>query len=196
MAYRCRVCKIKQPGFPKHPPHNVCEKCFPDFYAQFWKKKKLKDEKIESKLLAEKEKREKEERIAIVKTHKDYLKELQTIFNKFIRTRDEGKPCISCGRDLQGRKVDASHYIAVSTSSALRFHPDNVHSACVPCNQFKSGNLIEYGKRLPGRIGQKAFDELSELQHKEVKLSIPQIKEMIQEYKLKIKNLTTKKKAA
>src|ERR1700756_2786303 len=32
------------------------------------------------------------------KTRGDHLRELQTVFNQWIRLRDAGEPCISCGR--------------------------------------------------------------------------------------------------
>lgn len=46
-----------------------------------------------------------------IKTHKDYIKELQTIFNKFIRLRDSNKGCISCGNPLE-TGFHAGHYFA------------------------------------------------------------------------------------
>ena len=122
-------------------------------------------------------------------THKDYLKMLQIIFNTFIRERDKNQNCISCDCEMKGRKGDASHYFSVGANANLRFNEDNCHLSCVPCNQFKHGNLIEYGIRLPFRIGYRAFKELEESRNKVVKYSIEEIKEKIKLYKSKIKEL-------
>ena len=44
-----------------------------------------------------------------LKTHSDWLNELQKVFNTYIRTRDYKKPCISCDRPLTS-KHDAGHF--------------------------------------------------------------------------------------
>ena len=81
----------------------------------------------------------------------------QTWFNKYIRLRDDGKPCISCG-DMN--TTDASHFFSVRMYDALRFDEDNAHRGCVYCNRFAFGNQYEYSKRLPDRIGKDRFDAL------------------------------------
>lgn len=124
-------------------------------------------------------------------THRDWLKELQKVFNQFIRLRDANLGCISCGTSMSGRKGDASHFYSVGASPNLRFNEDNVHLACVPCNQFKHGNLIEYAARLPKRIGQQRFELLAASKNVPLKISIPEIKEKIKEYKNKIAQFKT-----
>ena len=62
------------------------------------------------------------------KTTGQLIKQLQPIFNKYIRLRDEKKPCISCGE--YSDKKDAGHFWAVSGYSGLRFDEDNVHGEC------------------------------------------------------------------
>ena len=120
------------------------------------------------------------------KTLSDYRRELQQVFNKFIRERDKDKPCISCNRKL-GAKFDAGHYLSIGSYPNLRFDEDNVHGQCVECNQHKHGNLIEYGERLLDRIGEEAFDELYLRRHQPLRLSIDEMKDMIKVYKQKIK---------
>lgn len=72
-------------------------------------------------------------------------------FNKYIRVRDEGKPCISCGAD----KFDhAGHYYAGNVAPSIRLDEDNVHGQCAGCNLFKHGNLIGYRKGLVDRYGE------------------------------------------
>jgi hypothetical protein len=129
-------------------------------------------------------KRVKEFKKALV-THQSSINLLQTLFNTWVRLRDEGKPCISCGSKL-GDKYDAGHYFSCGAYPNLRFNPDNVHAQCVRCNQHKHGNIAEYAKGLTLRIGQERFDALYEQRKLSTKLSIPEIAELIMAYKQKI----------
>lgn len=78
-------------------------------------------------------------------------------FNKFIRERDQGKPCVSCGKF---KRLEAGHFYSAGHYSALRFEEDNVHGQCTRCNKHLSANLIEYQKNLVRRIGQERVDKL------------------------------------
>jgi hypothetical protein len=123
-----------------------------------------------------------------LKTHSQYLNELQKEFNTYIRYRDKNKICISCNTPLIG-KYDAGHYYSVGAYPALRFNIDNVHGQCVECNQHRHGNLLEYTERLPIRIGQLKFDLLKSIKHESNKLTIAEILELKSKYKkLTIKN--------
>jgi len=143
---------------------------------QYSKRKKAKEASEEIKRMREK-----------IKTLSDYRKELQQVFNKFIRLRDKDKPCISCNQKL-GAKYDAGHYFSVGSYPNLRFDEDNVHGQCVTCNQHRHGNLLEYGERLLDRIGEESFDDLYLRRTKPLRLSVDQMKEMIKIYKQKIKH--------
>lgn len=79
-------------------------------------------------------------------------------FHKFIRRRDHGQPCISCG---SYNTSDASHYFSAGANPVVRFNEDNVHLACRKCNYFLSGNLIPYRQNLIEKIGQERFDKLT-----------------------------------
>lgn len=76
----------------------------------------------------------------------------QNAVNSYIRARDAGQPCISCGRHHAG-KVNAGHYRSRGAMAALRYHHDNIHLQCEPCNTSKSGNQLEYRIRLIRKIG-------------------------------------------
>ena len=90
-------------------------------------------------------------------------KKAQIVFNKRIRERDKNKPCLACGK--HSNNMHASHYIAMGSSSFLRYHPDNVHSTCAGCNLFKRGNLIEYRIGLIEKIGEEKVKWLEEHRH-------------------------------
>jgi hypothetical protein len=123
-----------------------------------------------------------------MKTKSQHLKELQTIFNKYIRLRDLLLPCVSCG-DTINSTAHASHFFSVGSHPALRFNENNVHSSCEQCNTYLHGNLIEYSLRLPERIGQSNYDNLISSRGERLQLSIPEIEELKTVYKQKIKNL-------
>lgn len=140
------------------------------------------------------EKRAKEERAKVrkaresLKTRSDYLKELQAVFNKFIRLRDRDLPCISCGRFHQG-KWDAGHYRTVGSSPELRFNEDNCHRQCVPCNRHQHGNVVEYRLGLIERIGLARVEFLERKDHPPLKLTEDEIRDLIKVYKAKCKEL-------
>lgn len=115
------------------------------------------------------------------------LKLAQTVFNKYIRERD-GKTCISCDFKGEGRQIHCGHYMSQGGNSALRFSETNCHSQCVQCNNYKSGNLANYRLRLIEKIG---IDEVVRLETtKNTKLwTVEELKEVIETYKLKIKEL-------
>ena len=121
-------------------------------------------------------------------THSEWLNLFQKVFNTFIRQRDKDNGCISCDKPLSGRKFDAGHYRSTSSAPHLRFDERNCHGQCVPCNQHQHGNLIEYRKNLVLKFGSDFVDEL-ESENGTGKLSIPEIKDKIKEYKQKIKDL-------
>ena len=89
-----------------------------------------------------------------LKTKTDYAKEAEHAFNAWIRFRDRDKPCISCGRHHQGQ-YHAGHYRTVASAKQIRYHAWNVHKQCAPCNNQKSGNIVEYRINLVRRIGEE-----------------------------------------
>lgn len=121
-------------------------------------------------------------------TKSDWVKALQQVFNTYVRLRDKNKTCISCETPLTG-KYDAGHYFSCGAYPALRFDEDNTHGQCVRCNQHLHGNISEYSIRLPERIGAEAYEALKQRRGNVCQYSIPELKELISEYKLKLKTL-------
>lgn len=127
------------------------------------------------------------ERREAMKTRSDWLKDAQAAFNAFVRERDAALPCISCGRFHEGA-WDAGHYRSVGAQPALRFHEDNCHRQCVPCNQHKSGNAVEYRIGLLARIGRERVEFL-EQEHAPAKFTIEQAKLLRDTYRAKLRAL-------
>lgn len=99
-----------------------------------------------------------------LKTIPELIKAAQKEFNAYIRLRDEGKPCICCGRELAGSGVggefDCGHYRSVGSASHLRFHEQNAHGQRKQCNRWGAGRAVDYRLGLIDRIGLAAVEAL------------------------------------
>lgn len=96
------------------------------------------------------------ERKEKLKTKPDWMKEAQAAFNRYIRIRDAGKPCISCGalpEQKFGGTMDCGHYRSRGAASHLRFNLLNVAAQDVHCNRDLSGNASGFRMGLIERIG-------------------------------------------
>lgn len=174
---KCRKC-----GEVFTPTYSTAQVCCSPGCAMAYSKAK------DVKIVAKEWSKEKKERKEAIMSHSEWLKILQAVFNAYIRERDKGRECVSCGCKVD--KGHASHMFSVGSHPNMRFNEDNVHLSCIECNLHKHGFLIGYMLRLPDRIGKERFDKLIEDSKKTVlKLSIPEIKEMIQKYKLLTKQL-------
>ena len=101
-----------------------------------------------------------------LKTRSDRVREAQAAFNRYIRARDMGKPCICCGRsqgDLKhGGAVDAGHYRSRGSAPGLKFNLFNCHSQLAYCNRYLSGNVVGYRAGLIERIGLDRVERLEQ----------------------------------
>lgn len=116
--------------------------------------------------------------------------DLQKVFNEFIRLRDAGKPCISCGNITT---LQAGHFYSVKTYDGLRFNPDNVHGECVRDNLFDDMHLLQYQINLTDRIGEKRYKDLvnasKAYKANGYKWSRSELEELISFYKAKVKEM-------
>lgn len=138
-------------------------------------------------LKVKREKKEYQEKKLKLKPRAEYLKEAQAIFNKFIRMRDAKEPCISCGRYHEGQ-YHAGHYRSVGSTPELRFNELNCHKQCSVCNNYLSGNAIEYRRGLVAKIG---IDQVEwvEGKHEPNKYTIDEIVQIKKYYQQKIKDI-------
>ncbi len=165
---KCKVCDSE--FYPRNSLQKVCSFACSVKYAKIAEAKKAKKKGLDE-----------------LKTLSDYLKTAQQIFNQYINVRDKGKACISC--DCKVENPNASHFFSVGLSPELRFNELNVHTSCIHCNLHKHGNIAEYSIRLPNRIGQENYDLLLSLRNKSRKYTIEELKNLIKEYRSKIKLL-------
>lgn len=168
-----------------------CKHCKQKFEPiKFLQKYCLNDECVRVWVESEKEKAWKKTKAKAkqdLMTLSDYLKLTQQVFNKYIRLRDKNQLCISCQKPP--KKQNAGHYFSSGGHSNVRFDEDNVHLQCEHCNTFLSGNLLNYQIEIEKRIGADKLIELQAKAHIVKKWSIDELKELIKEYKNKIKEL-------
>ncbi|WP_096128529.1 recombination protein NinG [Pseudomonas syringae] len=133
------------------------------------------------KALADIERKEIKARKEKLKSRSDHMKDTQQAFNEWVRHRDMGEPCVSCGRDHNGQ-WHAGHYRSVGGHPALRFEPLNVWRQCAPCNTHKSGDLVNYRAELVRRIGIVNVEWL-EGPHEPQKYTIEELKALTAKYR-------------
>lgn len=162
----------------------VCRACIPLYFEE-------NKEKVLKKAASDVRKKERQrlnKKKEELMTLSDWLKIAQTHFNAFIRERDKGLCCIACQKPIKGM-VHAGHYFSVGAFPELRFDEDNVHSSCNQCNTYFAGNLIEYGENLPKKIGTERYEALKARRNIPKQYTIPEIKELIELYKKKLRDL-------
>ncbi|WP_312831961.1 recombination protein NinG [Pseudomonas lactis] len=140
------------------------------------------------KALADIERKDIKVRKEKLKSRADHLKDTQHAFNAWIRARDAGQPCISCGTTADVQYC-AGHYRTTAASPELRFEPLNVNLQCNRnCNMGKSGNLLGYRPGLIQKIGIEAVEWL-EGPHQPKKYTVEELRAMTAEYRAKTREL-------
>ncbi len=167
---KCAVCK------EAYQPHQTLQRvCSPKCGLAFAVERREKKEKKQTR----------EMKRVLRETDRSYwIKKAQISFNAWIRERDAGLPCISCGTPDGKGKRNAGHYRPAGLHTALRFDPLNVHGQCERCNTSLSGNLIEYRKGLVVKIGADAVEKL-ETNYEKKRWTIEELKNICQQYKSK-----------
>lgn len=142
---------------------------------------------VARKAIDQRERREIRVRKEKLKSRADHLKDCQTAFNSWVRQRDIGLPCVSCGRHHNGQ-WQAGHFKSVGGHPSLRYEPLNVWRQCAPCNTHKSGDLLNYRIELVHRIGLEKVEWL-EGPHEPKKYTIDELKAMTADYRAKTREL-------
>jgi hypothetical protein len=176
---RCKKCKEKfEPKYFNQKYCLVYNECIQEHVIQSKKKSKIEWQ------------REKKVRKEKIMTRSEWINLLQNVFNAYIRKRDKDKPCISCGKPLRKRNVDAGHLWSAYSHSNVRFHEKNVNAQCSrPCNKDLSGDINNYRINFVKRYSQKDLDELDSICKIIKRWEIDEIKELIKVYKQKTKEL-------
>lgn len=161
---KCKVC------LEEYDPFTTTQKaCSPKCAIELVKRRQERAFKAETRRMRVK-----------AKGRGTWLKEAQNAFNKYIRIRDARESCISCNRKHAGQ-YHAGHYRSVGAYPELRFCEDNCHKQCAPCNNHKSGNVVEYRINLRQKIGDDKLEWL-EGKHEPKKYTIDQIIDIKKKY--------------
>ena len=157
---KCPICSTEY--IPRSSLQKVCHNYI---CAIAYNKKRDEENAARNKRKQERlQKSELKQRKDRLKTASQWNKEAQAAVNKFIYWRDDGRPCIACGRPLnygvRGGAVDSSHYRSRGAAPWLRFNVFNNHSGCVRCNRELSGNLIPYRLNLIEKIGLQRVERI------------------------------------
>jgi len=164
---KCKTCGVK--FTPSKPLQSRCSiECAIEYAKVSRTKKDLAELRVAKERL---------------KSRGDWAREAQIAFNAYIRARDDGKPCISCGSHT-GKK-NAGHYRSVGSCPELRFEESQVHLQCEKCNSYLSGNLINYRIQLIQRVGLERVNWI-EGPHEPKKYTVDDLKTIKQTYKAKL----------
>jgi hypothetical protein len=113
----------------------------------------------------------------------------RSTFQRWVRLRDKGKPCISCGST--DTLVDGGHYLKAELFSGLIFHEMNCNGQCQDCNRGKDGNTDEYRVGMVNKYGETAvlLLEASAPRNRQYGYRRDELNEIIDRYNIKIKDL-------
>jgi len=159
MGLKQKTCKsCRQKFTPTRPMQTACSTACAIAIAE------RKREKQAQQMAAEK-RREARQRLESMKDIPELIREADRAFCAFIRARDEGKPCICCGRIsdawTRGGTWDAGHYRSRGAASHLRYHEDNCHRQLKQCNR-RAFDVAGYRANLVARIGLERVERLEQ----------------------------------
>lgn len=148
---KCKQCKVAftdEERARNHRIHSHCIAAFLNAQADKKMKARLKREKAEDKVRREN-----------LKTRSEWHADAQKAANAYVRARDVGQPCISCGKPWEASH-QAGHYRSRGAAKNLALDPRNIFGQCIQCNLHKHSNAIEYRIRLVQRCGVEHVEAL------------------------------------
>ena len=122
------------------------------------------------------------------------IHDLDFTFSRYIRIRESNPKgigeCYTCGKKEQWKYLQCGHYIK-RADTLLRWDSRNAKSQCINCNCNLHGNMEEYTKNLelehPGITNQ-----LKEESREVYKYSRDELKQLLIDYRAKLKIVETK----
>ena len=183
-AIKKRKCKECRNPFT---PYGMAVVCSFDCAVAYGKKAAAKLEARKAKEVKAKERKQKADF-----KKKDLMtlpKKAEFYCNKYIRLRDAGKGCISCGTHNPNIVYAAGHFIPKGRCIPLRYDERNIHLQCNEyCNRRLSGNPIPYEAALRIKLGNETVEWLKG-PHEPIRYRAEDYLRIIEEYKAKIKLL-------
>jgi len=123
-------------------------------------------------------------------------KKLDKAFSKYVRlsrSEDGYCKCITCPALKPPAEMHAGHFIRRGVKTT-RWDERNVQPQCPRCNVYCYGEQAKYFRALEAKYGRETVDELMQLERdyragNYQKLPLPDMREMVEDYKEKVKNL-------
>ena len=122
-------------------------------------------------------------------------KKLDEVFSQYIRLKYADYrgivSCYTCGTPYKWTQIHAGHFQSRAKMST-RWDEINVKPQCVRCNIFKNGESYLFSRVLDAEYGAGTADKVY-LKSEELKnFTIPELKEMLEEYTKKRDELSDK----
>jgi hypothetical protein len=73
--------------------------------------------------------------------------------------------CVTCGKKGHYKRMHGGHFVPGRRQSIL-FIEENIHVQCISCNNYLSGNVMEYERFMVNTYGQDAVDEIRALKER------------------------------
>ncbi len=192
-TFRCKLesCRAKTPTDTElitHWVHRFCSKGHRRSFIAEQNKKKREKEKARK----QKKRDKKANSVSVLKN------KLWTIVSLYIRLRDsdDDNYCICCTcwqRRHYKDSMQAWHYIPSGSSSFHRYNEQNIHPQCYGCNVGKWGNLIEYRPFMIQKYWLEYTDWLYETRNEIIPLWATELKELIDQYTVKLAEIQSRK---
>jgi len=139
--------------------YGLCEGCLSKFYLNTDKGKELLNKAVSEAQKPRKEMEEAFENKKLEHKLENAKANTKVVVHAYVRERDKGKPCISCGT-IWKPDHQAGHFKKAETYETLRYNTDNIHGQCRRCNMHLDGNVQKYADNLPNRIGKERFEKI------------------------------------
>lgn len=116
-----------------------------------------------------------------IKTLAKWKKELDVVFSRYIRQRDNGQ-CFTCSKRDHWKNMQNGHFVPRQYLS-LRFDERNCNCQCYACNMLYNGQPSLYAVNLKRKYGESIIEELESVRLKETKLDSLWYVDKIEHYK-------------
>ena len=113
---------------------------------------------------------------------------LWKLISEYVR-RKENDVCYTCGVKKEWKETHCGHFLHQAKTSKLAYERKILHCQCVKCNNFLSGNLLEYTIKMVKLYGLKQVEAWKRESKKPYRWKRGELEELIEKYKIKLKKL-------
>ena len=128
-----------------------------------------------------------------VDTVKSLKKEVWDLFSEWVRRSESDEngycKCVTCGRVLHWKEVDAGHYISRKHNSVF-IDERNVHPQCKSCNGFGHGMEAAYKNYIIKRYGESVEATLQMLKRRNHQFTVFELQQYRKLYQEKLATLS------